>query len=115
MLENFKKGVIMPELTKHFRLEFINRFDDTVIFNPLSKDMLKEIGLQEIKSIQDKVSAQGIKLEVKESTLTDFVDKSYNPALGARPLIRMLRENIEDNLAQRIVADTISFNEKVTF
>lgn len=108
---NFKNTVIImtsnlkPEmLNSHFRPEFLNRIDDIVRFKPLEKDELKKIIDLEIEKLSQRLSEQNLKLEVNDKAKDLIVEKSYDPAFGARPVKRYLQREIETKIAKEIVA-----------
>ncbi|MEJ6399589.1 ATP-dependent Clp protease ATP-binding subunit [Nicoliella lavandulae] len=89
----------MNHLGDYFKPEFLNRFDDIVEFNPLSKDSLKQIVTLMIDNMNQMLSQQGIHVHVTDGVKDQIVDLGYNPAMGARPLRRIIQEHIEDKVA----------------
>ena len=100
--EDTKKEV-MAELKKQFRPEFINRIDEIIVFHKLQKEELKQIIDIMLKEVQNRLQANGMKVEiadeVKEKVLEQGVDVTY----GARPLKRAIQSMIEDKIAEAIL------------
>ena len=114
ILEDFKKGTnitekgwyeetILPLLTTYFRPEFINRFDDVLVFSPFTAATLLQIARLEVKKLQKRLGELHIELEVKDDQLQEAIATLYNPDFGARPIRRYLQENIENKLAEEIL------------
>ena len=90
---------ILNHLTDYFKPEFINRFDGIVEFNSLTKENLLFIVDLLIKDVNDMLEHQGITIEVEQSAKEKLVELGYDPKLGARPLRRVIQEQIEDRIA----------------
>lgn len=105
--KGFLEKQIMPIVRKYFRPEFINRFDDIVLFNPLTKEELVKIARLKIRQLGERLIAKKIKLEVSDEAMQKLVDMSFNASFGARPLERAIREQIENVIANKIVSGEI--------
>lgn len=90
---------IIDKLSNYFRPEFLNRFDDIVEFNPLSKENLVSIVSLMLNDVNDVLKNQNLELRVTSPVEEKLVDLGYNPAMGARPLRRVIQEQIEDQIA----------------
>lgn len=101
--EDFIQKEMMPILLQYFRPEFINRFDDIVVFKPLDTNDLKHIAELSIAELNERLRERDITINIKEETLEVLAQTNYNPKFGARPLKRAIRENIEDYIAQKII------------
>ncbi len=99
----FVDNIITPILRDYFRPEFINRFDEIVVFNPLGIEELIQIAKLQIKKIQKRLEEKGIIIEVSDETLRSFATEAYNPDFGARPLKRLLQDRIENVIAKSII------------
>ncbi|GIW64940.1 MAG: hypothetical protein KatS3mg092_0873 [Patescibacteria group bacterium] len=89
-----------------FSPEFLNRFDGVIIYKPLSKTALKLIAKKIIKDLTFQIyNLYKVKIEVKEETIDQLIEKGYNPEFGARNLERVIRDEIEDKVAKIILAD----------
>lgn len=111
--EKFFEQEIMPILKLYFRPEFINRFDEIVIFNSLEVSQLQEIANLQIEKIRQRLKDKAISLNVSEQKLKELASKSYNPSFGARPLIRLIQEQIENVLARKIISGEIKQGDTV--
>lgn len=90
---------IINRLTDYFKPEFLNRFDDIIEFNPLSKDDLIKIVNLMLQDVNQMLVQQGLTLHVTTAVANKLVDLGYNPKMGARPLRRVIQEQIEDRIA----------------
>ncbi len=98
------KSQLLSETEKFFRPEFINRLDDVIVFEPLTKDNLYQIIDIELKKIMKRLEAKGISMELDQSAKDFLIEKGYNPDFGARPLRRALGSYIEDPLAEALLS-----------
>jgi ATP-dependent Clp protease ATP-binding subunit ClpB len=104
--ENYQvmKDALMEIIAQHFRPEFINRVDDVVVFHPLGRDQIRAIASLQIALLQSRLSAQNISLQVADSLLDHIGAAGYDPVYGARPLKRVIQQELENPLAQSILA-----------
>lgn len=101
--EERARSIIKKALKKKFKPEFLNRIDDTIIFNSLKQDEINLIILNEIENLKDRMVEVGYKIKVNKSAV-DFVAKEgYDEAYGARPLNRAIQRYIEDPIADAIL------------
>jgi len=107
------KGVVLEQLEKQFRPEFLNRVDEKIVFRPLSKEDLAEIVGIIIKDINARLAEKGITLKVNLKVEKFLVEKSYDPKLGARPLRRAVEDYIEDPLSEAVLRGRFSFGSKI--
>lgn len=94
-----KSNSIMNKLTQYFKPEFLNRFDDIIEFNALSKDNLMKIVNLMLDDVNNMLRGQGLSIHVTNPVADKLVDLGYNPQMGARPLRRVIQEQIEDRVA----------------
>ncbi len=94
-----KTHSVLGKLTNYFKPELLNRFDDIVEFNPLTKDDLKKIVSLMIDDVNDMLTDQNIRITVSDAAKAKLVELGYNPQMGARPLRRVIQEQIEDKVA----------------
>jgi ATP-dependent Clp protease ATP-binding subunit ClpC len=97
------KSQVNEALKAHFRPEFLNRIDDTIVFHELTKDEVTEIIDMMIKRLQNQLETQGLAIELTVAAKYLVVEKGYDPTLGARPLRRALQRLVEDPLSERIL------------
>ena len=93
------KNAVMTEVREHFRPEFINRIDEIVIFNSLGSEAIRRIAAIQLKSLQARVAAQDVTLEVTDEAMAELADVGFDPHYGARPLKRAIQDHIENRLA----------------
>ena len=115
-------GSINPEtaaqvrqlLRQHFKPEFLNRIDDTVLFTPLAQSHMNKIVFKLLKSLQERLAYQDISLELDDQAATWLAHNGYDPVYGARPLMRYMTRELETPLAKAIIAGDIQANSHVT-
>lgn len=113
LTEAFIHNEMLPLLLSHFRPEFINRFDEIILFKPLGQDDLKNIARLSINELNERLRDREISIEIDDDVLAEFIGEFNNPKFGARPLKRAIRENIEDAIAHKIVFGEIERGSKV--
>ncbi|MBN1795908.1 MAG: ATP-dependent Clp protease ATP-binding subunit [Sedimentisphaerales bacterium] len=97
------KDMLQKEVDHHFRPEFLNRLDDTIVFKPLSREDLQTIVDYELAKVFKRVIEHGLKLEPTSQAKEFLIDKGYNPEFGARPLRRAIEHYIEDPLSEAML------------
>jgi len=98
------KSVLMKEIERFFRPEFINRLDDVIVFKPLTKDDLVSIVEFEVAKVAERLTLQGFSFELDQAAKDFLIDKGYNPDYGARPLRRAIGTFIEDPLSEMLLS-----------
>ncbi|MBL4808763.1 MAG: ATP-dependent Clp protease ATP-binding subunit [Phycisphaerales bacterium] len=98
------KSVLMKEIERFFRPEFINRLDDVIVFKPLTKEDLVQIVEFEVAKVAERLKMQGFTLEIDQPAKDFLIDKGYNPDFGARPLRRAIGTYIEDPLSELLLS-----------
>lgn len=101
---NEMKSMVMNVVAQQFRPEFINRIDDTVVFHPLGKEEIASIAKIQLLSLRQRLNEMGYKLELSHAALDKLAEAGFDPVFGARPLKRAIQTEIENPLAQRILA-----------
>ncbi|MDN6385339.1 MAG: ATP-dependent Clp protease ATP-binding subunit [Alkalibacterium sp.] len=105
---------IREELKSSFRPEFLNRVDDTIVFQSLKKDELREIVELLTKNVVDRINELGIELKITRAAMDVIASEGFDPEYGARPLRRAIQNNFEDRLSESLLAGDISLGDKVT-
>ena len=109
------KDSVMEEVKRIFKPEFLNRIDETIVFRALNKEDMKQIVTIMVKELQKRCKDQlSIDLAVTSSAKVYIVEKSFDRKYGARPLKRKLQDEVEDVLAEEIIAGRIKGGDKVT-
>ena len=110
--ENEEK--VENELKSRFKPEFLNRIDDIIFFNPLTKDIIGKIVLKFINNLEVRLSKLQIQLTLTDKAIDAIVDQGFDPIYGARPIKRFIQKEIETPLSRKIIAGEIETNSKVT-
>ncbi|HEX2040579.1 MAG TPA: ATP-dependent Clp protease ATP-binding subunit [Acidimicrobiales bacterium] len=97
------KEKVNEALKQHFRPEFLNRIDETIVFHELTKDEVTQIVDLMIRRVQEQLEGQGLGFELTPAAKLLLADKGYDPTLGARPLRRAIQQVVEDPLSERIL------------
>jgi ATP-dependent Clp protease ATP-binding subunit ClpC len=97
------KERVNEALKQHFRPEFLNRIDDTIVFHELTKAEVTQIVDLMIKRVRGQLESQGLGLELTDGAKILLAEKGYDPQLGARPLRRAIQRMVEDPLSERIL------------
>ena len=101
------RDVIMGELRRTFRPEFLNRIEDTLIFNPLSEDNLVEIVDIQLSDLRERLAQQRISLVISDEVKQQLAREGYDPAYGARPLKRAITRQLETPMSRMIISGEI--------
>lgn len=116
ILENNSNSdeMVMQELKHTFRPEFLNRIDEIIIFNSLSKDVVYTILDKLIHDIEVRLQDKRIKINLTDNARKYIIDNSYNEIYGARPIKRYVSRNVETMIANMIIEDKIMYNSTIT-
>ena len=108
------KDMVMSVVSQHFRPEFINRIDETVVFHPLGKENIRAIASIQLERLARRMETRGYEIVFTEA-LIDFIGEvGYDPVYGARPLKRSIQQEIENPLAQQILSGSLLPSSIVT-
>lgn len=97
------KSSVMELVSKHFRPEFINRIDETVVFHSLGKEQIANIARIQINYLHKRLKQQDIHLDVSSDALHHIAEAGFDPVYGARPLKRTIQQQLENPLAQELL------------
>lgn len=98
------KNQVLEIVSQHFRPEFINRIDDTVVFHPLGLEQIKSIAKIQLLSLRQRLAEKGFNLELSQAALDKLAEAGFDPVYGARPLKRAIQTEIENPLAQELLS-----------
>lgn len=98
------RDAVMEIVGGHFRPEFINRIDESVVFHPLQKEQIRGIADIQLQLLRDRLAERDLTIELSDAAVNTLVDVGYDPLFGARPLKRAIQRWIENPLAQDILA-----------
>ena len=107
LLDARVRDKIFEELRRHFRPEFLNRVDETVLFTPLRRDEIGRIVELQIARLQKRLEERSIALELSSTAKNFIADAGYDPVYGARPLKRYVQQHVETPLSRKIIAGEV--------
>ena len=107
------KQQVDEELKRHFRPEFLNRIDETIVFHQLTRIQVKSIVDLMMKRVKSQLKAKDLDIELTEDAKTWLADKGYDAELGARPLRRTIQREIEDALSERLLWNEFSAGQLI--
>ncbi len=98
------KAAVMEIVGTHFRPEFINRVDESVVFHPLAMEQIRGIAAIQLRGLQARLAERDMALEISDAFMDRLVEVGFDPVYGARPLKRAIQQELENPLAQRLLA-----------
>ena len=104
----------MAELRAHFRPEFLNRIDDTVLFKPLTREEIEQIVVLQIHDVRRRLAERRIELDLTEDARRFIAEHAYDPVYGARPLRRYIQHEVETRIARALLSGAILDGARVT-
>ena len=107
------EGMVMNELRAHFRPEFLNRLDETILFKPLTKADIGGIVHLIVKDLNERLADRELAIEVSPEAESFIVENAYDPVYGARPLKRYIQKHVETLAAKLILADGVKAQETI--
>jgi hypothetical protein len=110
---DFGGRAVFGEIKKVFRPEFINRIDETVVFERLDKIAAEKIAKKYYGKLEKRLSAAGIKVNFPDAVFSNAVKNGFSPEKGARPLQRYIREAAEDPISEMLLSGTISSGDRI--
>ena len=108
------KGKVMDELKRIFNPEFLNRVDETIVFNALGKEEIAKIVDIQLQEVSGKLSERNVSLEVSQSAKEFILEHGFDPILGARPMRRSIQKLVEDRLAEEFLNKRFDDGDTVT-
>ncbi|MFA5892341.1 MAG: ATP-dependent Clp protease ATP-binding subunit [Candidatus Margulisiibacteriota bacterium] len=107
------KEIVLEQLKKSFRPEFLNRVDEMIVFHPLAKEDLETIVALMIEEINRRIEEKGLYLNLSKKAVKFLVEKSYDPKFGARPLRRAIESEIEDPLSEEVLKGRFGYGTEI--
>ena len=107
------ENAVMNELRGHFRPEFLNRLDETILFKPLTRENIGGIVDLIIADLNSRLEDRDLKLELTEEAADFIVENAYDPVYGARPLKRYIQKHVETLTARLILSDGVQSGDTV--
>ena len=107
------RSTVMGVVAQHFRPEFVNRIDDIVVFQPLTREEVREIATIQFDVLEHRLADQEIELVLAPEAADALVEEGYDPVYGARPLKRVIQKRIENPLASRLLAGDFGPGDRI--
>lgn len=104
---------VEAELRRHFRPEFLNRVDDTIVFQPLQREQIKTIVSIQLKRLRERLEARQIQLSLSEEATNFLAERGYDPVYGARPLKRAIQKEIETPLGKALLEGKVKNGQQI--
>ena len=108
------KNVVTGELRRHFRPEFLNRIDETVVFHPLTIENLVKIVDIQLVRLRQRLAERRITLALTPEAIQDLAKRGYDPVYGARPLKRLIQQSLETSIARLLVKGELRDGDTAT-
>jgi ATP-dependent Clp protease ATP-binding subunit ClpB len=102
--EKERHDAVLLTMKSYFRPEFINRIDDTIIFNSLKKEVINDIVKIQLQAVRERMSEKKINIEIDDKAVAYLGRKGFDPIFGARPLRRVIQTDLLDTLAKHIIS-----------
>jgi len=113
MKEHEREETILEALRGHFRPEFLNRIDETIIFNSLGESQIEGIVRLQLKQVEERLKSKHIKLDIQDKAIATIAKKGFDPVYGARPLKRVIQNELLNPLSREIIAGQIKNGDTV--
>ena len=107
------RSKVLGEVRKFFRPEFINRLDEILVFRPLAREHLRQIVELKLAELGEKLDDQGIDIEITDTAKDLLAERGHDPVYGARPLTRVIRDELENELANRLIDEELHEDDLV--
>lgn len=108
------RAIVLADLQHHFRPEFLNRVDETVVFHPLTPDELEKIVDIQLGKLRERLAERRITLTITQPAMADLAARGYDPVYGARPLKRLIQQDIETPLSRLLVKGELKDGDTAT-
>ena len=99
--------MVMSDLKKTFRPEFLNRVDDIIVFHKLTRTNIRQIAQKLLGTVNTRMERAGVELQVPDAALDALSATGYDPVYGARPLRRAIQSKVEDAVAEKMLDGTL--------
>ncbi|MFW6298971.1 MAG: AAA family ATPase, partial [Bacillota bacterium] len=104
---------VFDRLNQHFKPEFLNRIDDTILFKPLTRDELLQIIDLQIDALNRKLEEDEIEIVFTENAKSHILNEAYSPQYGARPMKRFIQKNVETELGRALIAGDVTPESRI--
>jgi len=114
-VEGIKEGLLSEQLKNYFRPEFINRFDEVIVFTPIQPDELLLITRLMLKKVGKRLEEKGIYFEVTDEAVKELAEEGFDPLYGARPLRRVIQDKVDTAIADALLKGEIKRKDTVVY
>jgi len=108
------REAVLQAVGRHFRPEFINRIDETVVFDPLAKEQIRGIASIQLELLRKRLQEHGLSITLNENVMDKLAEAGFDPVYGARPLKRAIQQLLENPLSQKILSGAFSSGDNIT-
>ncbi|WAC49885.1 ATP-dependent chaperone ClpB [Asticcacaulis sp. SL142] len=108
------RPLVMDDVRRHFRPEFLNRIDETILFHRLGRENMAAIVRIQLKGIEKRLSERGMSLVIDDAALSHLAERGYDPAYGARPLKRVIQKELVDHIAKQILSGALADGDVIS-
>jgi len=108
------KRAVMEQVGRHFRPEFVNRIDETVVFHPLTREQIRAIAQIQLRGLSARLKDRDIEISVSEAALDKLGEIGFDPVYGARPLKREIQQTLENPIARSILSGEFEPGDQIT-
>ena len=108
------KATVFAQLQQHFRPEFLNRVDDTIVFHALDKVQVQNIASIQLQHLRDRLAEKHISISFSDGALAQLASVGFDPVFGARPLKRAIQQLVETPLSQKIIAGDVNDGDHIS-
>lgn len=112
-VEVMKEHLVNEELRGIYRPEFLNRFDDIIVFTPLTQNDVVAIAYLMVDKVKDRLEAKGIEFNISDDVVHELAKEGYDPAFGARPLRRVIQSRVDDAIADLLLKEEVGRRDKI--
>jgi ATP-dependent Clp protease ATP-binding subunit ClpA len=112
-IDQLREQLLERELGRYFRPEFLNRFDQIVVFRPLAESEIVSVARLLLKQLAKRLEQKGIHLEASEAAVRELANAGFDPVFGARPLRRVIQERVDDALAKFLLTGKLGRRDRV--
>ncbi len=114
-LDSIRQTLLDRELRSLYRPEFLNRFDDVIVFSPLTREDVVAIAYLMIDKVTQLIKAKGMTLQVTDAAVHELAEAGYDPKFGARPLRRVIQDRLENPLAEYVLRGQVARRDTIIF
>ena len=107
------KRAVMDQVARHFRPEFINRIDETVVFHPLGQEQIRAIAQIQLQGLSARLKEKDMSISISDAAMDTLGELGFDPVYGARPLKREIQQTIENPVAMSILSGEFEAGDRI--